>query len=221
MNNATSLSWNSTLAEAATIHVTTFATEDRVKELEKVVREKFAEPEVRLDQRTALDTKSKNISAIYYENGRKTGSKHLMSNIDKVEVYNENTIKITFANGDVQTATAQNGDEFSFETGAMICLMKEMLGKEASQILGKLIDYSAKVFNDAEKVKKNAAREEAERLAAKKRQKERMDRRWAKKRAQEKEARIKEMTEAIVRAKGVLGCKKKSKNTKKRENENV
>ena len=185
----------------------TFASKSDVDKLVKKFEEKFAEPEVRLDQRTALGTNGKNIAAIYYENGRATGTKNLMPNIEKVEVYNENTIKITFANGDVQTATAQNGDEFSFETGVMICLMKEMLGKEASQILGKLIDYSAKVFNDAEKAKERKATEEAERLAAQKRQKERMDRRWAKKRAKERETRIREMTEAIVRANGVLKTK--------------
>lgn len=206
MDNTTNYSnWvNVSATSIATACINEYVGVDRVAKLEKLVEEKFAEPEVRLDQRTALDTNSKNISALYYENGRKTGSKQLMSNIKSVEVYNENTMKITFANGDVQTATAQNGDEFSFETGVMICLMKEMLGKEASQILGKLIDYSAKVFNDAEKAKERSAQEEAERLAAKKRQKERMDRRWAKKHAQARESRIQEMAEAIVRANGVL-----------------
>ena len=203
MNNTTSLDWSNTLASAATICINTYASEERVQKLEKYVNEKFSEPEVRLDQRTALDTKGKSITALYYENGRKTGSKSLMSNIEKVEVYNNNTIKITFANGNVQTATAQNGDEFSFETGVMICLMKEMIGKESSQILGKLIDYSAKVFNDAEKAKERIAQEEAERLAVQKRQKERMDRRWAKKRAKDRENRIQEMAEAIVRAKEI------------------
>ena len=208
MNNETISNWDPTLTTASTVYVNNFASANRVEKLEKIFEEKFAEPEVRLDQRTALDTKSKNISAIYYENGKKTGSKYLMSNIEKVEVYNENTLKITFANGDVQTATAQNGDEFSFETGAMICLMKEMLGKEASQILGKLIDYSAKVFNYAEKTKERTAQEAAERLAAQQRQKARMDRRWAKKRAKEKESRIQEMTEAIVRANKAMKSKK-------------
>ena len=220
MNN-TNTYYNSTSSTAFTIANTACvdayaSTIDRVSKLEKIVEEKFAEPEVRLDQRTALDTSGKRIGAVYYKDGFKTGSKDLMPNIEKVEVYNENTVKITFANGDVQTATAQNGDKFSFEAGTMICLMKEMLGKEASQILGKLIDYSAKVFNDAEKAKERAALEEAERLAANKRKKARMDRRWAKKRAQEKEARIQEMTEAIVRANGVPGNVKTTKKSKKR-----
>lgn len=190
-------------------YTTDVASKTDFEKLEKFVNEKFAEPEVRVDQRTALDTKGKNISALYYENGRKTGSKNLMPNIESVEVYNSNTVKITFTNGDVQTATAQDGDEFSFDTGVMICLMKEMLGKESSQILGKLIDYSAKVFNDAEKAKEKTALEEAERLAAQRRQKERSDRRWAKKRAKAKEARIQEMTEAIVRAGDIIGVKTK------------
>lgn len=204
MNN--SLGINSNLATVD--YVCNTVTHAELKRyVDEKLGEKIAEPEVRPDQRTALDTRFKHIDAIYYENGRKTGSKELMPNIKSVDVYNNNTVKIVFANGDVQSATAQNGDEFSFETGVMICLMKEMLGKESSQILGKLIDYSAKIFNDAEKAKEKAALEAAERLAAQQRKKERMDRRWAKKRAAEKEARIQEMTEAIVRANDVLGVK--------------
>lgn len=180
--------------------------------MESYIDEKLAEPEVRLDQRTALDTSCKRIKAIYYDNGRMVGEKELLSNIQSVEVYNGNTVKIVFVNGNVQTATAQDGDEFSFETGVMICLMKEMLGKESSQILGKLIDYAAKIFNNAERAKEKASLEAAERLVVQHRKKERMDRRWAKKRAKERDARIQEMTEAIVRANGVLGVK--ARNTK-------
>jgi hypothetical protein len=179
-----------------------------LKELERFVEEKLSEPEVRLDQRTALDTTGKNISALYYEKGKKTGSKHIMSNIENVEVYNNNTIKITFANGDVQTATAQGGDEFSFETGVMICLMKEMLGKESSQILGKLVDYAAKIFNEAEKTKQKTAIEEAKRLVAQQRQRERQEKRWAKKLAKARENRIQEMAEAIVKANELMKIKK-------------
>jgi hypothetical protein len=179
-----------------------------INNLEKYVKEKLSEPEVRLDQRTALDTKGRNIYALYYENGRKIGDKYIIPNIKRVEVYNNSTIKITFDNGDVQTATAQNGDEFSFETGVMICLTKEMLGKESSQILGKLIDYAAKIFNDAEKAKQKTAMEEAERLAIQQRQRARQEKRWAKKLAKARENRIQEMAEAIARANEILKTKK-------------
>ncbi len=189
---ATSISNEYTRAYAVSCEL-----ENRLKRVE----EKFSEPEVRLDQRTALDTKGRNIYALYYENGRKIGDRCIIPNIKKVEVYNVNTIKITFDNGDVQTATAQNGDEFSFETGVMICLMKEMLGKESSQILGKLIDYAAKIFNEAEKTKQKTALEEAERLAVQQRQRARQEKRWAKKLAKARENRIQEMAEAIARAK--------------------
>lgn len=168
--------------------------------LKEYINGLLAEPEVRLDQRTTLDTTGKNIKVIYYDKGRKTGDKTIIPNIKSVEVYNDNTLKLTFDNGDVQTATAQNGDEFSFETGAMICLMKEMLGKEASQILGKLIDYTAKVFNDAEKEKARKAFEAAEQAEVKKRQRARQEKRWAKKLAKARENRIQEMAEAIIRA---------------------
>lgn len=181
---------------------------ERMNDLEKYVKERLAEPEVRLDQRTTLDTTGKNIKVIYYDKGRKVSDKTLMSNIRAVEIYNENTIKLIFDNGDVQTATAQGGDEFSFETGVMICLMKEILGKESSQILGKLIDYTAKVYNDAEKKKTRKALEEAEQTEIKRRQKARQEKRWAKKLAKARENRIQEMTEAIVRANKVLKIKK-------------
>ena len=177
--------------------------EDRIDNLKKYVDERLAEPEVRLDQRTALNTNGQNIEVIYYDKGKRTGCKTLLSNIRAVEIYNENTIKITFKNGNVQTATAQGGDEFSFETGVMICLMKEMLGKESSQILGKLIDYAAKVYNDAERKKTRKALEEAERTEIHQRQKARQEKRWAKKLAKERENRIQEMAEAIARANGL------------------
>lgn len=182
--------------------------EDRVDNLKKYVDERLAEPEVRLDQRTALNTNGQNIEVIYYDKGKKTGCKTLMSNIRAVEIYNENTIKITFKNGNVQTATAQGGDEFSFETGVMICLMKEMLGAESSQILGKLIDYAAKTYNEAEKKKAQKALEEAERAEIRQRKRARQEKRWAQKRAKAKENRIQEMAEAIVRANKVLKTKK-------------
>lgn len=175
--------------------------EDRIDNLKKYVDERLAEPEVRLDQRTALNTNGQNIEVIYYDKGKRTGCKTLLSNIRAVEIYNENTIKITFKNGNVQTATAQGSDEFSFETGVMICLMKEMLGKESSQILGKLIDYAAKIYNDAEKKKARKELEEAERAEIHQRQKARQEKRWAKKLAKERENRIQEMAEAIIRAK--------------------
>ena len=177
-------------------------------EVKKYVEERLAEPEVRLDQRTALNTNGQNIEAIYYDKGKKTGCKTLLPNIRAVEIYNENTIKITFKNGNVQTATAQGGDEFSFETGVMICLMKEMLGKESSQILGKLIDYAAKIYNDAEKKKAQKALEEAEQDEIRQRKRTRQEKRWAQKRAKAKEERIQEMAEAIVRANKVLKTKK-------------
>jgi hypothetical protein len=228
MNNNVFINGNmaSSISSVTTAICDTYASQAELDSVIKRVENIEAnskEPEVRLDQRTALDTTGNFITALYYKDGKKTCSKNIMSNIKSVEVYNENTIKITFANGNVQTATAQNGDVFSFETGAMICLMKELLGKEASQILGKLIDYSVKVFNDAEKAKSRKECEEAERLAAQKRQKARMDRRWAKKKEKEKEARIQEMTEAIIRAKSVSNgkTKKRKKVNQVKEKENV
>lgn len=181
---------------------------DDMESIKEYVENCLAEPEVRLDQRTTLNTTGQNIEVMYFDKGKRTDCKTLLPNIRSVEIYNENTIKITFKNGDVQTATAQGGDEFSFETGAMICLMKEMLGKEASQILGKLIDYTAKVYNDAERQKERKALEEAEQAEIKQRQRARWEKRWAKKLAKARENRIQEMAEAIVRANELSKTKK-------------
>ena len=192
----------------ASSYVTWDTHREEIATIKETIDKMLAEPEVRLDQRTSLDTTGRSICVNYYDKGKKVNSKTLMSNIRAVEIYNDKTIKITFDNGDVQTATAQDGDEFSFETGAMICLMKELLGKESSQILGKLIDYTAKVYNDAEKKKTLKALEEAEKAEIKQRKKARQEKRWAKKLAKARENRIQEMTEAIVRANGLLKIKK-------------
>lgn len=181
---------------------------DDMESIKEYVENRLAEPEVRLDQRTTLNTTGQNIEVMYFDKGKRTGCKTVLPNIRSVEIYNENTIKITFKNGDVQTATAQGGDEFSFETGVMICLMKEMLGKEASQILGKLIDYTAKVYNDAERQKERKALEEAEQAEIKQRQRARWEKRWAKKLAKARENRIQEMAEAIIRANELSKTKK-------------
>lgn len=158
------------------------------------------EPDVRVDQRSSLKIGPRQVSAYYYKDGFRTSEKDLIPAIKSIDVFNENTIKMTFVNGDVQTVTVQNGDPYFFEDGLLRCIVKEMIGKEGTAILSKLLSYATKVYKNAEADKKKRAEEdEKKRIAAEKNYKK-AKKYWEKKRAMEREKRIQEMAEAIVRA---------------------
>lgn len=175
------------------------ATTNSVK---SAIEEITKKPEVRPEQRSALEVK-KRVIAKFYKDGFFTNSKDLIPAIKSVEVFNENTVKVTFVNGSVQKSTAQKGDAFSLEDGLLRCIMKEMIGKEGTAVLGKLLSYATDVYNKAEAdKKKKAEKEEKKRIAAEKNRKK-LQKHWEKKRAMEREKRIQEMAEAIVRAKEI------------------
>ena len=142
--------------------------------------------------------------AYYYKDGFRTNSKDLIPAIKSVEVFNNNTVKMTFMNGDVQKSTAQNGDTFSLEDGLLRCIVKEMIGEEGGAILGKLLSYATKVYKDAEADKKKKAKEEEKKRIAAEKNRKKLQKHWAKKRAAERENRIQEVAEAIVRAKEMM-----------------
>ena len=164
-------------------------------------------PEVRVDQRSSLEVKGK-VVAKFYEDGFFTDSKELIPAIKSVEVFNNNTVKMTFVNGNVQKVTAQNGDTFSLEDGLLRCIVKEMIGKEGGAILSKLLAYATKVYTDAEANKKKKAEEEEKKRIASEKNYKKAKAHWAKKRAMEREKRIQEMAEAIVRAKEIENGRK-------------
>ena len=59
--------------------------------------------------------------------------------------------------------------DFSLENGILYCIVKEMIGKEGSAILNKLVAYAVKTYNDAEADKKKKAEEdEKKRIASEK-----------------------------------------------------
>lgn len=177
-----------------------YTTSSKVDSLINTVEEITKKPEVRADQRSSLKI-GRQVSAYYYENGFRTNSKDLIPAIKSIEIFNNNTVKMIFVNGDVQKSTAQNGDVFSFEDGIVRCIAKEMIGKEGSSILNKLVSYATKVYNDAEADKKKKAEEEEKKRIASEKNYKKAKKHWAKKRAMERENRIQEMTEAIMRAK--------------------
>ena len=171
-----------------------------MESLKTTVETLTKKPEVRKDQRSALEVTKTSVFAKFYKDGFFTDSKNLIPAIKSIDVFNENTIKMTFMNGNVQTATVQNGDPYFFEDGLLRCIVKEMIGKEGTAVLSKLLSYATKVYNDAEADKQKKAEEEAKKMAIAKKNYEKANKRWKKKRAKEREARIQEMAEAIVRA---------------------
>ena len=190
-------------------YVTTSAS---IGSLQSTIDALTRKPEVRPDQRSSLEVRGRQVSAYYYKDGFRTDSKDLIPAIKSIEVFNENTIKMTFANGDVQTATVQNGDPYFFEDGLLRCIVKEMIGKEGTAVLSKLLSYATKVYKDAEADKKKKAEEETKRKATSDKNYQKAKKYWAKRRAMERENRIQEMAEAIARA---------TKMTKKEKNKNV
>lgn len=187
-----------TITASGTISVCTdWVTTDYVK---SAINEATKKPEVRPEQRSALEIKGR-VVAKFYKDGFFTDSKDLIPAIKSVEVFNENTVKVTFVNGNVQTATAQKGDTFSLEDGLLRCIVKEMIGKEGAAILGKLLSYATDVYNKAEADKKKKAEEEEKKRITSEKNRKKLQKHLEKKRAMEREKRIQEMAEAIVRAK--------------------
>lgn len=172
-----------------------------VNTAESTIDKLTKKPEVRLDQRSSLNIGSRQVSAYYYKDGFRTDSKDLIPAIKSIEVFNNNTVKMTFINGDVQKSTAQKDDTFSFEDGVLRCIVKEMIGKEGNAVLGKLLSYATDVYNKAETDKKKKAEKEEEKRIAAEKNRKKLQKHWEKKRAMEREKRIQEMAEAIVRAK--------------------
>lgn len=166
-----------------------------------IIEEITKKPEVRVDQRSSLEFVGRKVMAYYYKDGFRTDSKDLIPAIKSIEVFNNNTVKMTFVNGDVQKSTAQKGDTFSLEDGLLRCIVKEMIGKEGTAVLGKLLSYATDVYNNAEAEKKQKAEEDKKKRIASEKNRKKLQKHWEKKRAMEREKRIQEMAEAIVRAK--------------------
>lgn len=185
-------------------------TTNKVNSLQSMVEELTKKPEVREDQRSALEITNR-VVAKYYKDGFFTTSKYLIPALKSIDVFNENTIKMTFVNGDAQTVTVQNGDPYFFEDGLLRCIVKEMIGQEGTAILSKLLSYATNFYYKAEADKKKRAEEEARKKAKAEKNYQKAKKHWEKKRAKERENRIQEMAEAIIRAKKM----KKAERTKK------
>lgn len=175
--------------------------------LDKIIEE-HCEPDVRVDQRSKLDISDDNVWAKYYENGFFKDKKIIIPEIKSVEVFHNKTVKITFKNSDIQTATVIGEDKFSLENGILWCIAKEMIGKEGSAILNKVLSYAIKLYYNSlvEEVNKSQIEKKAAELKAKKDKK--FQKYIEKKKAKQKEERISELTEAIIRANKEINCDK-------------
>lgn len=182
---------------------TVWDTVSTVSSIQSTVEKLTKKPEVRVEQRSALNIGPRQISAYYYKDGFRTDEKDLIPVIKLIEVFNENTVKVTFVNGSVQKSTAQKGDVFSLEDGILRCIVKEMIGKEGTAVLGKLLSYATDVYNKAEADKKKKAEEEEKKRITADKNRKKLQKHWEKKRVMEREKRIQEMAEAIVRAKEI------------------
>ena len=114
------------------------------------------------------------------------------SNIANVEFYPP-AVKMTFQDGTVTTAVAQEGDEFNPDIGMMVCIMKYIWGgTKYNTDFRKWI----KKWDDKqkEKVAIKVAQEKAKELAQKLKEKE------EKKRLRRREAKINIQKEAYLRA---------------------
>ena len=172
----------------------------KIASISSVIEEITKKPEVRPEQRSSLEVKGR-VVAKFYKDGFFTDSKDLIPAIKSVEVFNENTVKVIFVNGNVQKSTAQKGDAFSLEDGLLRCIVKEMIGKEGTAVLGKLLSYATEIYNKAEADKKKKTEEEEKKRITAEKNRKKLQKHWEKKRAMEREKRIQEMAEAIVRAK--------------------
>ena len=159
-------------------------------------------PEVRAEQRSALEI-TNNVVAKFYRDGFFTDSKYLIPAIKSIDVFNDRAVKMTFVNDHTQTVTVQGGDVFSLEDGLLRCMVKEMIGKEGSAILNKLVAYAVKTYEDAEAEKKKKIEEEKKKRITADKNYKKAKAYWEKKRLMEREKRIQEMAEAIGRAKEI------------------
>ncbi len=197
-------SYNGLFVDNGSVNTCSTYTSCDINSLLDKVEDMSKKPEVELNQRSSLEVNRDRVVARYYKDGFFTNSKDLIPAIKSIDVFNENTIKMTFVNGDTQTATLQAGDPYYFEDGLLRCMVKEMIGKEGTAILSKLLSYATRFYKNAEDDKKQKAEEETLKKAAKAKRDKKAKERWAKKRTTERENRIQEMAEAIVKAKELM-----------------
>lgn len=108
-------------------------------------------------------------------------------------------VKMTFYDGTVTTAAAQDGDEFNAEYGMSMCILKYIWGGSGYNTFFRKWMKVDKKRKDGAKAAKIKAEQDAEKA---KRKKEKNDARRAKKEAEEREDLIDILASAIKKATG-------------------
>lgn len=170
-------------------------------------------------QKVGMTVKAENVPKLnqdYISVRDKDKATFIMSNITKVEIFQDEekfedcTVKLTFADGSTTTATIHDGDEFNFEQGITICLIKKLLqdklsgfgfsANTGSGVYNKLVKHCVKLYNQqiADEIEANI---EAERIEKKRRKyAEKKAKRKAAREAAEREKAIEIQKEAYIRA---------------------
>lgn len=119
--------------------------------------------------------------------------------VDKVEVYNDRAIKMTFIDGTFTKAVCSENDIFNLDVGITICAMKRLLGTNsgnATKEYNRFINYVHDVIDTNEKMKFAV---EAQ-IAKEKAKKRKAELKKAAKKLKAKEEQIDIQKQAIIRA---------------------
>lgn len=121
----------------------------------------------------------------------------MIEDIERIDVYNNRAVKVTFADGSYARCVVQPGDVFDLDTGITICLLKRALGREdGHKRYNNLIRNAHRVLDEQQR--------DAERLRIEKERQhlaeQKLLARAEARRRQAREERINEQREAHVRA---------------------
>lgn len=121
----------------------------------------------------------------------------MIEDIERIDVYNNRAVKVTFADGSYARSVAQAGDVFDLDTGITICLLKRALGRDdGHRRYNNLIRKAHRVLDEQQR---DAERQRIEKERMHAAEQKRLARAEARRRLA-REERIDEQREAHVRA---------------------
>ena len=121
----------------------------------------------------------------------------MIEDIERIDVFNNRAVKVTFADGSYARCVVQPGDVFDLDTGITICLLKRALGREdGHRRYNSLIRKAHRVLDEQQLVAERLRIEKESRQAAEQKLLARAEAR----RRLAREERIDEQREAHVRA---------------------
>ena len=116
-------------------------------------------PDVDPSTKSTINCNGSSISAVFYENGYKKSTKHIMPDIVDVLVYNDKVVTVKFADKTEEKAVLHPDDKFSVEQGVSICIAKKLASGGA--IYNKIVEHALNVKHKNEEAKENKKKEDA------------------------------------------------------------